>query len=491
MTFRRLLGACAGLSIASVVALMVLAPEASERFAVSSWAQAATGLGAAMACGAAAVHTRGRARQVWALFASGLLIWAVTDVTLAWLQTVGHEVPEVSPLDIGWLSFYAPAGLATVLLYLRLRPERGAQGPIDGLIITVAVASLAWVTVLQDAAPSAEGGLYGTLLVALYPTLDLLCLTTLGWIVLRHKRRAPVWLYWVVAAFCLQSTASVAYLISILPGWDLDVMATAAFMGAAWCWTTAGLLRVRAPQRAWAAGTHDRPPVWSESVPFLSGIGVVGLAALRPDSELRAAAVTVAGLMAIRAMAALRVGRGLLTERDRLLVTDPLTNAYNRRFLAEEIERALSRAYRGAEPLSVIALDLDRFKQVNDRLGHDVGDRLLRETSATISSGLRTSDVFCRLGGDEFLILCAATDAPGAMIVAERARARVIEVAERVAPEMGVSASLGVATFPQDAGDAETLLRNADAALYASKDRGRNVVSRYAPLADEIAPLTA
>ena len=75
------------------------------------------------------------------------------------------------------------------------------------------------------------------------------------------------------------------------------------------------------------------------------------------------------------------------------------------------------------------------------------------------------------------------------MVVAERARAAVIEVAERLAPGMGVSASLGIATFPQDAGDAETLLRNADAALYASKDRGRNVVSRYAPLDGEIAPL--
>ncbi len=318
-----------------------------------------------------------------------------------------------------------------------------------------------------------------------------MCLTTLGWIVLRHKRRAPVWLYWVVAAFCLQSLASVAYLITILPGHDLEIVATAAFMGAGWCWITAGVVRARAPQRAWAAGTHDRPPVWSESVPFLVGIGVAGLAALRPDAELRAAAVLVSGMMAIRAMAALRVGRGLLTERDRLLVTDPLTGAYNRRFLAEEIERAFARALRGAEPLSVIALDLDRFKQVNDRLGHDVGDRLLRETSAAISGSLRTSDVFCRLGGDEFLILCSATDAAGALVVAERTRARVLEVAARVAPDMGVSASLGVATFPRDAGDTETLLRNADAALYESKGRGRNVVSRFAPATGLAAPLPA
>ena len=486
MRFWAILGGMAAATIGAVVTAMLVAPAASEAIALPTWGQAATELWGAVACAAAAVHTRGRARQVWWLFALAETIWALTDAAFALAQIAGRTIPEVSPLDAGWLAFYLPAGLATMLLYLRLRPERGAQGPLDGLIITVAVASVAWTAFLSDVAASASGGIQGTLLVGLYPTLDLLCLTTLGWIVLRHKRRAPRWLFLVVAAFSLQAFASIAYLLSILPGSDLDVIATAAFMGAGWCWVAAGVIRARAPQRAWAAGTHDRPPVWSESVPFMCGLGVIGLAALRPDAELRAAAVIVGGIMAIRAMAALRVGRGLLTERDRLLVTDPLTGAYNRRFLAEEADRAFARARRGAEHLSVIAFDLDRFKEVNDTLGHASGDRMLQRVSAGVSGQLRVSDVFCRLGGDEFLILCSATDAAGAVIVAERARQCVRDVAEEVAPGAGVSASLGIATYPHDAGDAATLLRNADAALYASKAAGRDTVRRYDEIIEEV-----
>ena len=98
-----------------------------------------------------------------------------------------------------------------------------------------------------------------------------------------------------------------------------------------------------------------------------------------------------------------------------------------------------------------------------------------------MNAQLRASDVFCRLGGDEFLILCSVTDAEGAMIVAERARECVREVAGHGA---AVTASLGIATYPHDAGDTATLLRNADAALYAAKARGRDLVCRYDDILD-------
>mgnify|MGYP001255419533 CR=1 FL=1 len=289
-----ILGGLAAASIGAVVALMLAAPGLSESLPIPTWGQAATELWGAVACAAAAIHTRGRARQVWWLFALAEAIWAATDTAFAILLVSGTTIPEVSALDAGWLSFYIPAGLATGLLYLRLRPERGAQGPLDGLIITTAAGALAWVAFFEHASAEASGGLVGTLLVGLYPMLDLLCLTTLGWIVLRHKRRAPRWLFCVVAAFTLQTGAGVAYLFSILPGPDLDILATAAFMAAGWCWVAAGVTRAQAPQRAWAAGTHDRPPVWSESVPVICGLGVIGLASLRPDAELRASHATTA-----------------------------------------------------------------------------------------------------------------------------------------------------------------------------------------------------
>ena len=206
------LGALALASIAVVIALLTLAPALSGRLAVGAWAQAATGLTGALACAAAARHTRGRARRVWSLFALAGLIWAGTDTALALTGMSGAEVPEVGWLDVGRLAVYLPAGMATLLLYLRLRPERGSQGVIDGLIATIAVASLAWLAYLGDHAEDAAGGVAGTLVGTLYPALDLLCMAALAWIVVRAGRRSPVWLRWVVAAFGWQAVAGTAQL---------------------------------------------------------------------------------------------------------------------------------------------------------------------------------------------------------------------------------------------------------------------------------------
>ena len=189
--------------------------------------------------------------------------------------------------------------------------------------------------------------------------------------------------------------------------------------------------------------------------------------------------------MAVRAIDALSVRRGLLAERDRLLVTDPLTGAYNRRFLAQETDRAFARARRGEEAVSALALDLDGFKAVNDRFGHGAGDELLRAVSASIAGELRLGDLLCRLGGDEFLILCPSTSGDGAVELAQRVRRAVQQASAAVVPEQPVTTSVGVATFPGDAADPDELIRNADAALYAGKRGGRNRVVPFTEVVDE------
>ena len=261
------------------------------------------------------------------------------------------------------------------------------------------------------------------------------------------------------------------------------MLAVAAFMAAGWCWAIAGATRLAAPERAWAAGVHDRPPRWSEPVPFVLGVGVVALAAIAPDPELRIAAVAAVCIMAVRAMETLSIGRGLITERDRLLVTDPLTGAYNRRFLAGEMERAFSRAARGDEALSAIALDLDHFKEVNDRLGHETGDLLLQAVAA---------EVVGQPAGQRRVLPPGRRRVPGAVPVHRRRRrarsspsacaARIADAAGRVVTEIAVTGSLGIATYPADADAPDTMLRNADVALYAAKRAGRDAVAHYAPL---------
>ena len=463
-------------SIAAVLAVGFADPALSERIALGEWGQAgAEALGAA-ACALAAARTLGRARLVWTLFAAGQVIWAITDATYGAALLLGASPGEVSIFDVGWLGFYGPMLAGAMLLYLRLRPERGWQGMLDGLLVSTAVAAVSWVLVLEPIAADASGGLTGTLVAILYPVLDLTCLVALGWIVVRHGPRAPAWLRWVVAAFAVQSAAGLAYVVSAVYGHELGPIPAATFMVAGLIWTMAGLARVRADRRSWAPGAHDAPPAWSESIPFLVGAAIVAIGALHPTLELRLAALAAAVLMAVRAIDALRVRRDLLAERSRLLVIDPLTGAYNRRFLAEETDRAFARARRGEEPISAVAIDLDGFKGVNDHYGHGVGDELLKAVSAALTRELRLGDLLCRLGGDEFLVLCPATGTAGATDLAERMRLTIKQVAFGLVPDHAVTASLGVATFPGHATDPGDLIRHADAALYAAKDGGRNVV---------------
>ncbi len=481
----RAVTAALGLLVTIAVLVVGLAdPALSGRTGLLEWGQAAAEAVAAAACAIAAVRTRGRARLVWSLFAAGLATWAVTDALSGYWTVRGWEVGEVSAFDIGWLAFYGPMLAGAFLLYLRLRPERGWQGVLDGLLLTVAVAAVGWEVVLEPAASQASGGVTGTLVAVLYPLLDLLSLVALGWIVLRHRTRAPVWLRWVAVAFGLQAAAGLAYVAATVNDRDLEAVSAAAFMLAAGAWTVAAATRVRvAERRAWSAGSHDAPPPWSESAPFMVGAAVVAFGALVPTTELRVALVVTAAILAVRAIDALAVRRGLLAERERLLVTDPLTGTYNRRYLAQEADRAFARARRGEEAVSAIAIDLDGFKAVNDRFGHGAGDALLRAVSAGIAGELRLGDLLCRLGGDEFLILCPATGADGALELAGRVRDTVHSVALQVVPEQPVTTSVGVATFPGDADDPADLMRNADAALYARKRSGRARVVPFASVA--------
>jgi diguanylate cyclase (GGDEF)-like protein len=155
--------------------------------------------------------------------------------------------------------------------------------------------------------------------------------------------------------------------------------------------------------------------------------------------------------------------------------TDALTGLPNARSCQDTLRRMIAHAGRTVSPLSAILLDLDHFKQINDRFGHGAGDDVLAAVSAVIASTIRASDFAGRAGGEEFLLLLPDTDQEGAMEMAEKVRAAVAEV-EVPRVEREITASLGVATYPRDAREGDTLLRQADRALYAAKAAGRNRV---------------
>jgi diguanylate cyclase (GGDEF)-like protein len=155
-------------------------------------------------------------------------------------------------------------------------------------------------------------------------------------------------------------------------------------------------------------------------------------------------------------------------------LTDALTGCYNRRSFEMQLDREMKMARRQHQPVSLIMLDLDRFKQLNDSAGHDAGDSALRQLADCFRQESRGVDSAARFGGDEFALILPRAYAEGAQIVAERLRARIAEID---IPGFGnLSASIGIATFPSHGSSRTELVVAADAALYSAKRSGRNRV---------------
>jgi len=159
-----------------------------------------------------------------------------------------------------------------------------------------------------------------------------------------------------------------------------------------------------------------------------------------------------------------------------LAVTDELTQAYNRRRFHEELNRNIEMSRRFGTALSVIMIDLDCFKSVNDRFGHEAGDEVLASISSSIFSGKRKVDIFGRWGGEEFLLLLPGTGIDAAAGLAERLRVKISSISYSQCPET-VTASLGVAQF-RDTEEDNGFIKRVDDALNMAKNQGRNRVCR-------------
>ncbi|MEO8768311.1 MAG: diguanylate cyclase [Nitrosospira sp.] len=168
----------------------------------------------------------------------------------------------------------------------------------------------------------------------------------------------------------------------------------------------------------------------------------------------------------------------LVQDLQKQIITDPLTNLFNRRFLQEYLPREIAKARRNAGSLAVLMIDLDFFKKINDIFGHEAGDVVLKNVATLLKDCIRESDVACRYGGEEFVLVLSEISPGGAKKKAESIQSAVMGLALtiRQKPLGRVSTSIGVAIYPDHGADMDLLLRAADEALYEAKENGRNCV---------------
>jgi diguanylate cyclase (GGDEF)-like protein len=160
---------------------------------------------------------------------------------------------------------------------------------------------------------------------------------------------------------------------------------------------------------------------------------------------------------------------------------DPLTGVLNRGGFEERFAQEIGRARRNDEPLTLLVADIDRFKQINDRFGHAVGDEVLEGVAQVLSESTRTPDVVARLGGEEFAVLLSQATCEEGVDIAERIRQDMTRMAPPHCGPIAVTVSIGVASFPGDGTCGDSLFRRADAAVYAAKDLGRDRVVACSP----------
>ncbi|MFW3170851.1 putative bifunctional diguanylate cyclase/phosphodiesterase [Geodermatophilus sp. CPCC 206100] len=415
-------------------------------------------------------------RGAWLCFAGAVLSYLAGAVAHEALAGGHPDVPRPSWADLGWMGFY-PLAYGGLFLLLRGRIRRLTSSMwLDGVVSGLTAAALGSALALGALLRAADGPAATVVTAAAYPVADLLLLVLIaGALTVIGRGAGGVW-WWLTGGMALFVVTDTVYAAQVVhgtfaPGGALDLGWGLAF-------TCFGLAACQRPR---SGGTSRLEGLGALVVPVvcaLSALLLLFAGYMDDDDDPLAGVLALLAVLAALARTALtfRDARALADSR-RQARTDDLTGLPNRRHVFEALAAADTRLARGAAT-ALLVIDLDRFKEINDSLGHDVGDALLRQVGPRLAAQLRGGDLLARLGGDEFVVLAADLDEAGALALADR----LCGALQRPFPLSGMSlsmdASIGIALGPEHSRVAEELLQMADLAMYSAK-AGRHGAAVY------------
>jgi two-component system cell cycle response regulator len=440
----------------------------------------------------AAWVTQGRTRAAWTLFAVSNTLWLVGEVIWVYYTYVLRRgPPPVSSADFFYLSSYAVAIPAILVGIGSSGHLRHLRGLLDAGLLALAVATVGWQVAIAPSMPQAPR--LADIVAFAYPVFGVGLVTTLAAVGLVGRQRVPAWAVLVGAGFAVAGVTDAAYAYTIASrntannwiniGWQIEAVLFAL----------AAIAAIRRPDPE----ARERPRSRDlTAVPLV--IAAFAAAGMIVADRLDQGPITggvlailltlfagllVRQLLIIRDRTRLATQlRAALREQERLAVTDGLTGVYNRRFFQEMLRIEAERAGRAETPLSLVLLDLDEFKKVNDSYGHPAGDTVLAQIADRIRGAVRPTDIVARYGGEEFGCLLPGADEEVAIEIAEQIRQSIgrTEVAVGQGRSVRLTSSLGVSTAGTGGGrplsDPDGLVNDADAALYRAKATGRDRV---------------
>jgi diguanylate cyclase (GGDEF)-like protein len=413
-------------------------------------------------------------RAPWLVLGSGLVLYATGSVYFNLVVSQDPEPTFPSLADGLWLTLY-PLTFTTIDLIVRRRfAHVSATVWLDGVIGGAAVAAVAAALLFQPLFDVTVSHGVESIVRLAYPLGDLL---VLGFVVVLwslSNRRLDGCVALLGFGFALLAVGDSGYVVQAArgewaPGGPLDVpYALGTMLLAAAAWT--------APRGLDSAERTATPAM----VPVAHALVAVALTAYAVVSELNPLAVALVLVTLFAVVVRFAVTLLWLTRQRAALAaqafTDPLTGLANHRAFHERLAEELDRACRHVSDVSVVALDLDHFKAVNDTYGHAQGDAALQAVARVLQTHARTYDVVGRLGGEEFALILPDVDGERARAIAERCR---LAITELTIDGMPMSCSAGIASYPADGPDAQRLMELADGALYWAKRSGRGQVRCY------------